>query len=178
VRDDAKQLPLVERLVIENALDAAEHGALVLNHARAVRFLGTPGDRVEGAVVRDELDGEEITVRARLTVNATGPWLDITNAGLRAGLPGVLRLTKGVHLVTPRAVRCAHVLFAGADDRLFFVLPWLGFTLVGTTDTPVAEAAVEDRGDGGVSVRRVSARPGVAALTRATCRSTTQPASR
>jgi glycerol-3-phosphate dehydrogenase len=76
-----------------------------------------------------------VEAHARLTVNASGPWLDLTTAGLRDGHRPLLRLTKGVHLVTPSASRNAHVLFAKRDGRLFFVLPWLGYSLVGTTDT-------------------------------------------
>jgi glycerol-3-phosphate dehydrogenase len=54
-----------------------------------------------------------------------------------------------VHLVTPSASRNAHVLFAKRDGRLFFVIPWLGYSLVGTTDTdypgdPSAAAATEE----------------------------------
>src|SRR5207302_10433349 len=90
---------------------------------------------VTGALVRDTLGGQEIAVRARLTINATGPWLDMTTADLRPGGRPLLRLTKGVHLVTPLATRHAHVLFAQRDGRLFFVVPWLGYSLVGTTDT-------------------------------------------
>jgi glycerol-3-phosphate dehydrogenase len=127
------QVPLVERLVVENALDAAAHGALVLNHAEAVGYL-RDGDAVTGARVRDRIGGGELAVRARFTVNATGPWLDQTLAPLRDGAGPLLRLTKGIHLVTPKATEQAHVLFA-ADGRLFFVLPWRDYTIVGTTDT-------------------------------------------
>lgn len=126
------QVPLVERLVVENALDAAAHGALVLNHAAAVGHLRA-GDTIIGARVRDRIGGGELEIRARYTVHATGPWLDETLAPLRGGAP-LLRLTKGIHLVTPRATEQAHVLFA-ADGRLFFVLPWRDYTIVGTTDT-------------------------------------------
>lgn len=140
------QVPLVERLVIENLIDAAEHGALVLNHARAVSHR-REGQRVTGAVVRDHLGGRDLHIDARFTVNATGAWLDGTVAPLRRGAP-FLRLTKGVHLATPRATTHAHVLFA-EDDRLFFVVPWGDATIVGTTDTdfdgdPATAAATAD----------------------------------
>jgi glycerol-3-phosphate dehydrogenase len=59
----------------------------------------------------------------------------MTTAGIRPGKLPLLRLTKGVHLVTPAASQHAHVLFAQSDGRLFFVIPWLGYSLVGTTDT-------------------------------------------
>lgn len=157
------QVPLVERMVVENALDAARHGAVVLTHARVERFLraaqapdtleassspGVSGDRVTGAVVRDLTSGQDIEVRARLTVNATGPWLDFTGGDVRPGKPPLLRLTKGVHLVTPPGTRHAHVLFSQTDGRLFFVVPWLGHSLVGTTDTDYsgdpADAAADE----------------------------------
>ncbi len=133
------QVPLVERLVVETALDAASQGALLLNHARATRFVrDTSSGAVVGAIVRDDVAGGDIDVRARLCINATGPWLDVTTGELRPGRRPLLRLTKGVHLVTPPATRNANVLFARSDGRLFFVVPWLGYSLVGTTDTDYA----------------------------------------
>jgi glycerol-3-phosphate dehydrogenase len=129
------QVSLVERLVIENALDAASEGGVILTYAPAVRFIRSATGAVTGALVRDAFSGREVQARARLTVNATGPWLDLTTAGIRPATPPLLRLTKGVHIVTPAASRNAHVLFAQRDGRLFFVIPWLGYSLVGTTDT-------------------------------------------
>ena len=142
------QVPLVERLVVENVIDAAEHGALVLNHAEAVSYL-QDGGTITGAVIRDRLTGQDHPVRARFTVIATGPWLDRTLEPLRDGGKPLLRLTKGIHLVTPHATEQAHVLFAQQDGRLFFVTPWLDSTIVGTTDTdfdgdPKDAAATED----------------------------------
>jgi glycerol-3-phosphate dehydrogenase len=128
------QVPLVERLVVENLVDAAEHGALVLNHARVTDFL-RDGDRIAGARVHDAIAERDVEIRARFTVISTGPWLDRTIASLRKHSEPLLRLTKGVHIVTRRAVQQAHVLFAKSDGRLFFVVPWLDATIVGTTDT-------------------------------------------
>ena len=129
------QLSLVERLVIENALDAASEGGVLLTYAPGVRFLRDDQGAVTGMLVRDALSSREVEAHARLTINATGPWLDLTTAGIRPGKRRLLRLTKGVHLVTPSASRHAHVLFAQSDGRLFFVIPWLGYSLIGTTDT-------------------------------------------
>jgi glycerol-3-phosphate dehydrogenase len=97
------------------------------------------------------IGGSTLALRARFTVNATGPWLDRSLAPLRPeGARPLLRLTKGSHIVVPRATEQAHVLFAKRDGRLFFVLPWNGYTMVGTTDTDydgdpgAAEATNED----------------------------------
>jgi glycerol-3-phosphate dehydrogenase len=129
------QVAFVERLVIENALDAAGDGAVIATHAPASRFLRAADGSVVGAVVHDALSGRDVDVRARLTINATGPWLDLTSAGLRKGRRPLLRLTKGVHVVTPASTHRAHVLFARRDGRLFFVIPWLDYSPIGTTDT-------------------------------------------
>jgi glycerol-3-phosphate dehydrogenase len=129
------QASFVERLVVENALDAARAGGILLTYAPVTDFVRDEAGAVTGAIVADALSGRQVRARARLTVNATGPWLDLTNAGIRPGAPPLLRLTKGVHLVVPAATRHAHVLFAQRDGRLFFVIPWLSYSLVGTTDT-------------------------------------------
>src|SRR5438445_773287 len=105
-----------------------------LIHGRAIAFL-REGDRIGGARVHDAIGARDLEIRARFTVNATGPWLDETIAPLRRTKQRLLRLTKGIHLVTRRATEHAHVLFAKSDGRLFFVLPWLDATIVGTRDT-------------------------------------------
>lgn len=127
------QCALVERLVVENVVDAKRGGAKVLNHAKATGWL-REGDAVVGAEVQDELSGRRVRLRARETVNATGAWVDITVRGARRGKRPLLRLTKGVHLVTPPATRHAFLHFH-TDGRPIFVLPWLDSSLVGTTDT-------------------------------------------
>jgi glycerol-3-phosphate dehydrogenase len=126
------QCALVERLVVENVLDAKAHGAVVLTHAR-VRSWIKKEDAVIGADVEDRLGGRTVRVEARQTINATGPWVDLVGPHARP----LLRLTKGVHLVTPSLSRHAFLLFAG-DGRPVFVLPWLSSSLVGTTDTDFA----------------------------------------
>ena len=135
--------------MVENALDAAREGGLILTYAGATGFLRDDTGRVIGATVRDGFTGREVRAQARLTVNATGPWLDLTTAGIRPGRRPLLRLTKGVHVVTPSVTRHAHVLFAERDGRLFFVIPWLGYSLIGTTDTdfhgdPAEAAATQE----------------------------------
>lgn len=126
------QIAYPERLCVENALDAAEHGARIANHAAAVRFL-KQDRRIAGAVVRDELSGKAHDIRAKLTVNAAGPWVDRLNSQLC--LPELIRKTKGIHLVVPRFTEHAIVMLAKRDGRVFFAVPWQGKSLIGTTDT-------------------------------------------
>ena len=121
------------RFTLEIVAGALAHGAVAVNHAPASTLLRSPGGTVNGAQVRDALTGTDYHVRARSTVVAAGPWA----ARLAGCDPGPLRFSKGVHLVLPplpgprdRAV----LLTAGSDRRVFFLIPWYGATLVGTTD--------------------------------------------
>lgn len=127
------QITFTERLNVETAIAAREAGATLYNHTRATALL-RQGDAVRGIVAEDTITGEQRELRGRLVLNAAGPWLD--DIAMMIGRHGTLsRRTKGVHLVMPRVGEHAVVLFAQQDSRLFFVLPWNGFSLVGTTDT-------------------------------------------
>jgi glycerol-3-phosphate dehydrogenase len=123
-----------ERLTLAFVRSAEAHGARVANYAKVERFLLSPG-RVRGAVVRDLLGGRSIEVRARLTVNCSGPWADLV-LGLAQGGAGdkKLRRSEGIHVITRKLVREHLVGFAGTRGGHFFLVPWRDHTLIGTTD--------------------------------------------
>ena len=127
-------IPLTERLNFETALSARENGATVLNHAR-VTNLTREGNRITGLEVKDEITGDVKTARGKMIVNAAGHWVDSIKDMLFPNKPPYLRRTKGVHIMIPRVSNHALVLFSPVDGRLFFVIPWEGYSLVGTTDT-------------------------------------------
>jgi glycerol-3-phosphate dehydrogenase len=123
------------RLCLEVVLTSAARGAVVANYVEAVGFEHA-GGRTVGVRARDRLRGAEFLIRARQVLNATGPWVERVArlAGDDAGPR--LRPTKGVHVVAPgRDLRAALLLLHPADGRVFFVIPWMGRTLIGTTDT-------------------------------------------
>jgi glycerol-3-phosphate dehydrogenase len=126
-----------ERLSIENLLDAAAHGAHAFNYAEVTGPL-REGHRVAGVRVRDRLTDAEVTVRARITVNASGPWFERVAGAIGGPLPGRIRTTKGVHLVCPQVTDRALVLFSRRDGRLMFAIPRLGQTWLGPTDTDLS----------------------------------------
>jgi glycerol-3-phosphate dehydrogenase len=142
------QAPLPERLCLENIIDACQAAtpARAFNYAEVTGAL-RDGDRVVGVRVRDRLNdegevasdgasrGDEVEVRARLVVNASGPWFDRVEGALTGSPSRRIRTTKGIHLAMPPVTNSALVLFSPLDDRLFFAIPWLGYTWVGTTDT-------------------------------------------
>jgi glycerol-3-phosphate dehydrogenase len=125
------------RLTLATIRSAIAAGATVVNHAR-VTALVHEGSRVAGAQVVDELDGGEVGVRARVVVNATGPWSDETERLAGATTASAVHGSKGVHLMVPRARvgnEAALTLLAPQDGRVFFVLPAGDFAVIGTTDT-------------------------------------------
>lgn len=126
-----RQCDFVERLCLETVLDAAWEGADVLNHARATS-IRTDGDRTTGVTVRDALSERTISVDGRSVVNAAGPWADEVTADLTDDR--FVRPAKGIHLVVPSLTTHALTL-PTTDDRVVFVVPWNGMSLVGTTDT-------------------------------------------
>ncbi|MDN4483799.1 glycerol-3-phosphate dehydrogenase/oxidase [Demequina lignilytica] len=125
-----------ERLVLEMALDAlaANPRARVATYAAAV---GVDG---EGVAVEDLLTGVRVPVAARVVVNATGPWVDLTQETLgerTAWLGG----TKGSHLVLDNPAllaACAgrEIFFENEDGRIVLVYPQHGRVIVGTSDLP------------------------------------------
>jgi glycerol-3-phosphate dehydrogenase len=124
------------RLVVLNAVDAAERGALVRTRARLTR--AERGE--EWRLILTDHGSRDVTT-ARVLVNASGPWAGfVAETVLRLDGPSRLRLVKGSHIVLPRMVSHdrGYVLQA-ADERVVFVLPFeRDFTLVGTTDRDFA----------------------------------------
>jgi glycerol-3-phosphate dehydrogenase len=124
------------RLTLTIAKTAAEHGAAVVNDAAVVGFDKDAAGRVQG--VRVVVDGDELLVRARTVVNATGVWSDNVRALDEDRHPNSIRPAKGVHITVPWAkVRndIAAVIPVPKDRRSVFVVPWGDFTYIGTTDT-------------------------------------------
>jgi glycerol-3-phosphate dehydrogenase len=124
------------RLTMANARGAHESGAAVVSHAEVIGFLNEGG--MAGARVRDRLTGAETEVRARVVINATGPWSDAVRRMADPRAKPRLRPTKGVHILVEReriGNRNAITFQSPLDGRVMFVLPWGDFTYVGTTDT-------------------------------------------
>jgi glycerol-3-phosphate dehydrogenase len=133
------------RLCLANVRGAADRGATVLNHADAVAIRIERG-RAAGAEVVDRLDGAAVAVRARVVVNATGPWVDRVRRLEDPAAAPVVRLSKGTHALLAVDGRWPAAVAIPQDRvRVSFAVPWEGMLLVGTTDTlhPGEPAAVE-----------------------------------
>jgi glycerol-3-phosphate dehydrogenase len=125
------------RLVLTILGEAERFGAVVANRLEALALM-EDGGRARGARVLDRETGAELDVRATTVVNATGVWADRLRPGElhdEAEVP-VIRPSRGTHIVLPgdRLPMVAGAIAPAGGGRTIFVLPWLGQTLVGTTD--------------------------------------------
>jgi len=128
--DDARHTLTVART-------AAAHRAVIGTRLSAVGLLrSADGERVTGARVRDEETGRVLEVSADAVVICAGVWTDLMHelAGVQAGYK--VRMSKGVHIVVPRAAVDADTgMILRTEKSVLFFIPWGEFWIVGTTDT-------------------------------------------
>jgi glycerol-3-phosphate dehydrogenase len=118
------------RLVLELIAGAMAAGAACVNYCQLTGLIES-GGQVCGATVQDRLQNKSTQILARQIVYTTGQWTAASASGR-----DWCRLTKGIHLVMPAALNDeALLLTAQSDGRVFFMIPWYGMTLIGTTDT-------------------------------------------
>jgi glycerol-3-phosphate dehydrogenase len=121
------------RLVLDVVGGAQRAGAAAVNYTKAVGLLSN-GRRVAGAVVQDLITGATLKIKASVVINAAGPWVSLVD-DIHV-LSSHVRYSKGVHLVMPPLpTRDALLLMTANDNRIFFVVPWYGRSLLGTTDS-------------------------------------------
>ena len=118
------------RLVLELIAGTMAAGAVCVNYCKLTELQEAKG-KIYGAMVWDQLGQAETLVRTKQIVKTTGQWMTTEELGRKW-----CRLTKGIHLVMPVVLNDeALLLTAKSDGRVFFISPWYGVTLLGTTDT-------------------------------------------
>ncbi|MBI3707570.1 MAG: glycerol-3-phosphate dehydrogenase [Proteobacteria bacterium] len=123
------------RLVVLNAMDAAARGAIIRTRTRCA-----VAARENGAwtlTIENRRTGEREAVRARVLVNAAGPWVaDVLAGVVRTNSSAKVRLVQGSHIVVRRLYdHESCYIFQNADGRIVFAIPFeRDFTLIGTTD--------------------------------------------
>ncbi len=128
------QVEFAERLVLENALSAVEAGATLLTYSRVTNF-DTESGAISGVKLTNETNGDTQHAKARMIINAAGPWVDevLGTASTNRLIGG----TKGSHIIVglfAHAPATAIYVEAEADGRPFFIIPWENKYLIGTTD--------------------------------------------
>ena len=135
------------RLAIDMAQTAATLGATVINYMR-VTGLTKSNDVVDGIIARDEESGDEHELKAKVVINATGPFADGVRKLDHADAKPMIRPSQGVHIVLDHAFLPGDsaIMVPHTDDgRVLFAIPWHERVVVGTTDTPIDDVSYEPR---------------------------------
>ena len=133
------------RLALALARTAEDHGAVVLNYVRSKSFLKADG-RITGAVVQDVETGNEINVRAKTVINATGIFVDDLREQDNPAIPKLLSVSRGTHIVVAASVlagETAIMVPKTPDGRVIFAIPWSGRVVIGTTDLAATTVEME-----------------------------------
>ncbi|MBN1249987.1 MAG: glycerol-3-phosphate dehydrogenase/oxidase [Anaerolineae bacterium] len=136
-----------ERLLLALLLSATKAGAEVANYVEVTGLLGDD-TRVTGVRARDLLDDQELEIRAELVINSAGPWVDSVLRSLKSSMASRFRMSIALNLVT-RQIHPTHAVaipsrYMRRDKqgnltprtRLLFVVPWCGYSMVGTSHLP------------------------------------------
>jgi glycerol-3-phosphate dehydrogenase len=129
------------RYTLALAKTASEKEAVLINHVEALEFHKNTEGVLNSLKVRDSLKNQEMTIRAKVFINATGPFSDVIRLMANPKAGKRMRVSKGVHLVLPRDLMGGDtaILIPKTDDgRVIFMIPWQRRILVGTTDEECA----------------------------------------
>ena len=133
------------RLAVALARTAIALGATVINHCAAVGLVHE-GGRISDVVVEDRETGQRHALKTRCVINATGVWVDAIRRMDRVGIGDLVAPSQGVHVIVDQAFlpgQHAILVPRTKDGRVLFAVPWLGKTILGTTDTPRSDLATE-----------------------------------
>jgi len=124
------------RLCLENVLMADLHGAVASNYIEVEDFIKDKNQHAIGVKAHDKLSGARMDILASKIIVTAGPWSDELIQKDVSHSVKRLRPTKGVHIVYRGEISAsAFLLQSHQDKRVFFVIPFKGNTLIGTTDT-------------------------------------------
>jgi glycerol-3-phosphate dehydrogenase len=117
---------------------AEANGAIVLNHAEALKFSKNEDNgKLKSLNIKDLISGNEFLINSKVFVNATGPFADSIRKMASTKLKPRIKVSRGAHVVLPREVMKGDtaILVPKTDDgRVIFMIPWQDQVLVGTTD--------------------------------------------
>jgi glycerol-3-phosphate dehydrogenase len=141
------QVRNTERLLLSVVKSATNHGAVAVNYMRVTRLLSA-GNRIEGVATEDTLSGQRGEIRARMIVNAAGPWVDsffdLAGSGLSSSRLepsiGLNVLTR--QILSDRFAVCLPTDSSSSNGRNhnIFIVPWRGYSLIGTVHLPLRRA--------------------------------------
>ncbi len=125
-----------ERLTLAFIKSAMAFGADVANYVKVDGFIIDRSGSVAGVTATDLLNDTRHEVRGNVTINCGGPWADIILGLAKKGeVSETLRRSEGIHIITGKKINEGSVVASMTPKgRHFFLIPWRGHTLIGTTD--------------------------------------------
>ncbi len=133
------------RLLINLAQTAYEQGAAVANYMKVIA-IHKNNELVAGVHVEDQETGKQYLLKSKIVINATGVFSDAVRKMDDADAPPIITSSQGVHIVLDKKFLPGHsaIMVPQTDDgRVLFAVPWYDKIIVGTTDTPVKDYALE-----------------------------------
>lgn len=134
------------RFLIGLVQTAASHGAVLLNYAQVTGITKDASGRANGVSYVDIESGAEFVAGAHAVINATGVFTDPVRQMSESDAKPILKFAQGVHIVVDGSFLSSDISIMipkTSDGRVLFCIPWHGYTLIGTTDTPVESAELE-----------------------------------
>ncbi|RPI95582.1 MAG: glycerol-3-phosphate dehydrogenase/oxidase, partial [Spirochaetales bacterium] len=127
-----------ERLTLAFIKSAVAYGASVSNYCAVEGFISDGRKNIKGVNVRDLLNEKKYSVRGDVTINCAGPWADFVLGMADSGSNAAsLRRSEGIHIITAKKlVSGEYTVGAVTPSGRFFLSPWRGHILIGTTDKP------------------------------------------
>jgi len=133
------------RMAITLAHTATDYGATVLNYCKITQLL-KDGELINGVVAVNQETGEEMKIKSKVVINATGVFADEVIQMDEPGKPDMITPSQGIHLILDKsflpnthAIMVPHT----SDGRVMFAVPWHNHVLVGTTDTLIDNHSLE-----------------------------------
>jgi len=126
------------RMNVSIAKTADEEGAKIVNHVKVIA-LEKENSKVVGVKLEDEFNHETWITKAKVVINATGPFTDNIRKLDNPDAKPMVTTSSGVHIVLDKKFsppNTALLIPETEDGRVLFLLPWEGQTIVGTTDNP------------------------------------------
>ena len=133
------------RLTILNALQAKQHNAEIHTYTELTQAKNT---NQQWQLTLKPQNGDEFQISCRALINASGPWLEELSKIINQPLQYALRLVNGSHIVVPRLYSGEHAyILQNSDNRIIFVIPFHGFSMIGTTEVeckaPIVDLLIE-----------------------------------
>ncbi|MDD5711614.1 MAG: glycerol-3-phosphate dehydrogenase/oxidase, partial [Smithellaceae bacterium] len=128
-----------ERLTLTFVKSAVANGAQAANYAKVEGFVHGAAGKIAGVKVKDLLTGKTHEIKGDVVINCGGPWADIVLGLAKEGKADhQLRRSEGIHIITKKKLVNEGSMIGSMTPagRHFFVIPWRGHSLIGTTDKP------------------------------------------